>query len=374
MSDFDTSISVLIPDGEVIICPNVVNCLSRIENIKIFIISNKLECPIRYSRHIDSFQFLPKTEDELDWINNINNAVVKHDIDIIMPIFTDAIESVIKYKYAIRAKNKLNFFPTINDFKIADCKFLLSNHLLDINLPFPKSLLLDFNNLESLNDLCFPIIVKPLEGVGGGGGMNIFNDFLDLKQYFSTINYNIKYLAQEYISGYDIDCNVICKSGEILAFTIQKAFLNNDNSFGPAFGVEFVEERRLYDIVKKLMKSLLWSGVAHIDLRFDEKLNEFKVIEINPRFWGSTDASLLAGINFPELYCLASLDREFNTPKYKNIRFLNLKGLKKTLKRNPFFIFRFDFIIRNTSINFFIKDPLPTFFNLMSRTKFIFRS
>ena len=80
------------------------------------------------------------------------------------------------------------------------------------------------------------------------------------------------------------------------------------------------------EITKKLMKSLNWSGVANIDWRYDENNKVFKIIEINTRFWLSTDASSIAGVNFPYLYCLSSLGNEIKLQKTESISYLSLEG------------------------------------------------
>jgi predicted ATP-grasp superfamily ATP-dependent carboligase len=53
----------------------------------------------------------------------------------------------------------------------------------------------------------------------------------------------------------------------------------------------------LIEAIKKIMKSLDWSGVANIDCRYDEKEEIFKIIEINTRYWINVDASAIANVN-----------------------------------------------------------------------------
>ena len=80
------------------------------------------------------------------------------------------------------------------------------------------------------------------------------------------------------------------------------------------------------------MQTLNWSGVANVDVRFDYKTKQCMVLEINPRFWLSVEASEIAGVNFPYLYCLSSLNLDFEIPNYKHIKTLNLKGLSNKIK------------------------------------------
>ncbi|AXP79139.1 carbamoyl phosphate synthase-like protein [Mariniflexile rhizosphaerae] len=364
------AISVLIPDGDSHLLIYVVNSLSQVKDVEIYIMSNQRHIPMRYSRHIFHFSYYPKTNEELEWIKNINEESKKHKIDVIMAIYEKGIEALIKYKDKILFKDKLCLLPAYNNFKIAKNKWKLAEHLLTNNLPFPKSYLYNSNNLTTDETIKFPIIVKPTEGIGGGTDVNIFKDLAGLQEYFAINKLNDhEFIIQEYIEGYDIGCSVLCKSGSILAFTIQKATMNADNPFAPLLGVKFVYEEQLYEIIVKLIKSLNWSGVAHVDCRFDIKSNTFKIIEVNTRFWGSLDASLIAGVNFPYLYCLTGLNKQFELPKYKKVNYLNLKGLVKSIRNNVLFIFHFKFILNNTSFKYALNDPVPMVYKFVMRTK-----
>lgn len=88
------------------------------------------------------------------------------------------------------------------------------------------------------------------------------------------------------------------------------------NKFSPQLGYEFIEESNILKTISELMKSLNWSGVACVDIRFDNKEQIFKVIEINTRYWRSLMGSLAAGVNFPLHSICMHLDIEI--PKKEN--------------------------------------------------------
>ena len=362
MKSKDGQFSILIPDGESRMLIYIVNCLSLKKDVKIYVMSNQKYIASRYSRHVHNFSFYPKVDKKILWIKNINEELKKHNIDIIMPIYTDGIKTIIEYKKKIDSSCKLCFLPSFENFKIANNKGLFAKHLFNSYLPSPKSLLFEASKLSNLNSLNFPILIKPLESIGGGSGFYLFNSKTHIIKYLKTNKLKTKYLAQEYIKGYDIGCSVLCKSGNILTFTIQKATLNNDNPFAPLLGVEFLYDEKVYQIVSRLIKSLNWSGVAHIDMRYDEESREVKIIEINPRFWGSVEASLIAGINFPYLYCLASLDKNLKNSKYKHLEFLHLRGIVKSLKKDINLILDISFLLNNTPLKFALNDPIPIIF------------
>ena len=50
------------------------------------------------------------------------------------------------------------------------------------------------------------------------------------------------------------------------------------------------------------MSSLNWVGVAMVECKKDIRDNSYKLIEINPRFWGGLELAIKCGVNFPRQY------------------------------------------------------------------------
>jgi D-aspartate ligase len=365
-------ISVLIPDGEEAFLLDIVNCLSLAKNLKIFVMSAEKSSPMRYSRFIEKYTYYPKSTD-IDWIKNIDAEIEKHNIDLILPVYEIGFNRLLTNQNTLMCKDKLCSLPSLDNFNTARNKDLLYLHMKANNLPCPKSTNVKPNKLPNIDNLKMPIIAKPVDGFGGGLGIEIFRSLKDTNSFFNRNTFASHYLVQEFIEGYDIDCSVLCKDGKILVYTIQKGNLQGKNEFAPNIGVEFLNKNELYDVVEKLMKSLNWSGVAHIDMRYDINDGTYKVIEINTRFWLTIEASVLAGVNFPYLYCLSSLKKDFEIPKTNLSSFLTLKGLVKKIKTNPSFIFKFNYIFNNTSFKFFMRDPLPMVYKYISRTTVILK-
>jgi D-aspartate ligase len=365
--------SVLIPVGESNLLMFIVHCLSQIKGIKIYILSPKEFAEIKHSNKILNYTYYPKLNTETNWVYAINQELEKFNIDLVIPIDEFGIRTSVKFKNNISNPSKLAILPSLSSFDIANNKGLLWEHMTKNEIPCPKTYTKGKDGSFKDDLMEFPLIIKPLEGFGFGGGRGIkfFNDRESLN-YFLKSKVEYSYLIQNYIKGYDIDCSVLCKDGDILAYTIQKGDMMGKSEFAPSIGLHFLKEEKLYRIVEKLMKTLNWSGVAHIDMRYDVIDDVFKVIEINPRFWESTEASEIAGVNFPYLYCLASLNIGFDIPDYKEVKFLNILGLKKKIKNNKAFLFKFKFIKNNTPIKYYLKDPLPFFIMSYYKIKSLF--
>ena len=52
---------------------------------------------------------------------------------------------------------------------------------------------------------------------------------------------------------------------------------------------------------QKLMDHLGWHGPAQVEWIRDTRDGNYKLLEINPRFWGTLELSMDAGLNFAEL-------------------------------------------------------------------------
>ncbi|MDO5980420.1 ATP-grasp domain-containing protein [Flavivirga spongiicola] len=363
--------SVLIPDGESHLLRLVINCLAINNDIQIYVMTNKKISEMRFSRYVYKYIYVSKKHDEFQWINSINDIVKKYNIDLVVPIFEAGIQKMIENKKFLDCPKKICLLPSYESLTIAGDKGLLYKHLKKLKLPCTKSIIVQAgDSLPVLpSDFSFPMLVKPVKGFGGGMGINKFASEKELVAYFERSNFQYDHIVQSYIKGYDICCNVLCNQGSILAYTIQKDSFLKNGEFSPQISIDFVEEDELITTSKQLIKSLNWSGIANIDFRFNESDNSFKVLEINPRFWVNTEASVLAGVNFPNLLCLASLNRKVEIQKARLISCLNLKGLARQISINPMFAFRVKYIINNTPFKFAVKDPLPMIYKYALRIK-----
>jgi len=371
MKSITDKFSVLIPDGENYYLIAILDCLSHIQGIKIHIMSSIKYTAMRYSRYVHSYSYYPKTANDLEWISNVNRETEIHKVDLILPIYEDRIRTLIYHREHLTYTKKLVLLPSTESYEIASNKWLLVEHMKEFDIQFPKGFIAnpDAPGWQENMNLIFPIIAKPTEDSAGGDGIFKFENKDELREHFKNNTLKRELLIQEYIHGHDIDCSVLCKEGEVLAFTIQKGNLWSKKAFSAPIGLSMVYEPKLLKTIKRLMKSLNWSGIAHVDLRYDKKSKTFKVLEINPRYWATLHASLMAGINFPYLQYLTTLGRKYEIPDYEHIEYLNLKGLFQRIGNNKLFVLRWKYIWKSTPLMYTLKDPLPIVYKFIWRTK-----
>lgn len=320
-------INILIPDGERVLAKFVVNCLSSCKEVNIHVLSSDARASIKYSRFISSYTFTGKHELPEKRINFIKNQVEIRGIKVIMPVEIEDIQLLSEYFDEFKDLTTL-LVPPLSSFDKTLDKWEFYNFLKKYDLPTPLS----FDSMVSLAKvqkyINFPLLLKPKIGMGGFG-IKLVPNMNALRVEFEM---NKDYMIQEIIEGYDIDMSVLCINGKIMAYTIQKGYVFSSAKYSAALSVKFLYEEDVYRTVTLMMGHLKWSGYAHVDLRYDSKDGKFKILEINPRAWGSIEASKSVGINFPYLYILSCLGISYDKRNYSFDTCSGNKGLVRILK------------------------------------------
>jgi len=76
-------------------------------------------------------------------------------------------------------------------------------------------------------------------------------------------------------------------------------------------GVTVYSKISFNEQIKKMGENLLsklnWSGLAMVEFLFDKRVNDYKIIEVNPRLWGSIFLSEFANTKFIRNYINLSI-------------------------------------------------------------------
>ena len=347
------NLSILIPDGESPFALHVLACLARNRSLNVHLISTKAFPLTRFSRMKHSFYVLKQGESLLDGVAEVRK---KKHIDLCMPVDTDGIYYFAQHRESSSALVKLSMIESVQTFRTVWDKGSLADFLLNNQLPHPHTITSREQFEKEVLNLQFPVLIKP-RLAGGGSGIEKFADRTALlKKIGAEPLFFEHYIVQQYVQGQDIDCSVLCKDGKILAYTIQKGlYANSPGAFQAPTAIEFLHHPEVLQVTSQLMTRLGWNGVAHVDLRRQDTDGRIVVIEVNPRFWGSLEGSLQAGVNFAQLAIQAGLGETFPLPEYADIRYSSaFSAIKRKLQNKP----AVDFF-RETNLSYYFKDPLP---------------
>lgn len=353
--------SVLIPDGESGHAINVLRCLGQMKHVRVFVLSSDPKSIIRFSKYCYKFISYADEKCKEKRLNAIYDTVKKVKPDVILPVDINTISIVLSNKETLSKLASIVPLPCLDEFQIANDKGLLSEWLIRNQIPCPPTILFKVNDAgfdEAISSFLFPALLKPCTGFGGEG-IEFIEDQNALYNLIKERAISREFILQSFINGYDIDCSILCENGKILAYTIQKGFVYGNIRFRRAAGIDLFHDDKIYNIVREVVEKFNWTGIAHIDLRYDAQDDQVKLIEINPRYWATLMGSFCAGVNFPYLACLSGLKRDILNSEVKPVRYIQgraaLKSMTKMIlprKRKKLKI--------QYSFKFILKDPLPT--------------
>ena len=114
-------------------------------------------------------------------------------------------------------------------------------------------------------------------------------------------------LLQEKITGPGYGVGVVAKDGKVLASVAHRRIREYPLTGGPSTLCETVREPELEAAAAAMIAALGWSGAAMVEFKRDDR---FRLMEVNPRFWGSLPLATASGVNLPHLLCRSALGEE----------------------------------------------------------------
>ncbi len=266
------------------------------------------EKPLSYTKYtkILNIKYVENLWDEKIFLNELNEYYNNHKNEKILLVSSNETYGEYIAKNQKKLKKKFYFnYPNIKLQKSLVIKDLFYKTYADSCLDLPKTLYYDCKNDDKITEeLTFPIIVKPsnvikFKHINFNGKKKIYklNSLEELYQvikYFKKGKYDDILILQEYIPGDDshlFDAVVYCdknKNVKLVSFAqigLQEhspkmignaAVLINGYSQFP--GVEDQIEK-----IKKFMENIGYQGFAEFDMKYDERDNKYKVMEINAR-------------------------------------------------------------------------------------------
>lgn len=314
--------------------PNIMRCLADAD-IKCHVFGVGKCRDIQLSKYCGEYVECPeksfwKCQPEL--IEHIKRYYFERKIDCIIPGDYAATLFLSKIRDHLNHGIKTVVVADSGTLEMLNHKWKFSQFLKTHNIPQPQTFLAE--NLEQFKSIpvSMPCAVKSLEGGGRWTGGRIPGSYIkrNREEYLSTSQQGFPLLVQEFIPGVDVGLNVFAKQGRVMAWTMQE-FVGNDR-------LRFFQAPQLLELGERIVSAAHFQGLANIDLRLDQRDGKYKVIECNPRFWGSLRASKWNGTNFPVLALNAALGKDVSGQiKHKNIEYVfPSRVLAKLFKGNVF--------------------------------------
>jgi len=275
----------------------------------------------------------------------ISNNYRDHDI-IFLPIEEKTIILFYNFITNYGLKNFKASLPSFDSFKLSRNKDELNLFCENNMIPCPK--------LYSKVHYNFPLIIKPINGSGSEG-----IKFVKSNNGFNINEVNFEnYFIQELLdNSRDIIAGFyLCKDGDVLSFYNHTRIRTFPKKGGVSVYSKSGEDIGVKCAGEKIIKNLNWSGLIMIEFLKDNVSNEFKLIEINPRLWGSILLSEFNNSKFIKSYIELSLGNKLENYKIKQDVFIR-------------WVFPYDFLFFfDSPISFFIKKANTCYLNFTYST------
>lgn len=355
-------ISVLIPDGESDFALFVLHGFVGMSNVQLTVLSGDRWAPARFSRHCHRFLHRQAGTDPQERLEEIAQVVRDTGVDVLLPVETDWITFVGAMRQQLSKSLAVVPVPEPEAYRTVNNKWLLAQFMEEHQVPGPPTVLgtLADDFERQLRAIEFPVLIKPITA-WGGEGIRRFESVDELQAFLDEYGreaFKDRYIVQSFLPGYVIGLNVLCRNGEVLAYTMQRGTIPNPQKWAAAAAIRFIRQEGVLETAQKLLRALNWSGFGNLDMFYDTSDDQVKVLEFNARFWGSLRGSYVAGVNFPYLACLAALDVPFPVPEYRLAQYIHPRtafkeGIRKLVGKSEH-----DFSFSETGLKYLLNDPL----------------
>jgi len=217
-------------------------------------------------------------------------------LDVIIPNFDAELFNFIKLQDTLKKLGIHSFLPSLEQFE-ARQKWALPEFGLANNILVPKSKLI--NSLAEIHGLAFefgyPLVVK---GKFYDAAVAYSPD--QAMAHFNKISgkWGLPIIIQQYTPGTEVNLTGLGNGkGDLTgAVPMRKTYITDK---GKAWAGITLQDEKLMDIARKLVKSSKWRGGFELEMIRTEK-NDYYLIEINPRFPAWVYLAVGAGQNHPE--------------------------------------------------------------------------
>lgn len=246
-----------------------------------------------HTRHIRRVvPYADPAQDPEGFVRDVRAIVARERIDRVFPVNSREYRLLLPQRAAFRGA--LDHLPTVEQFRRLDNKSAFSALAKELELPMPRHY-----QLEDEPEV-FPLVYKPAESASARGVVYL----RDRSQLQALRDRQPKgdYVLQEYINGFGAGYSVMAVNGKIIAGCGHRRRAEWPVSGGSSMVRSFYRNAGMEAVAEKVMRHLGWTGVAMFEFKIEASGN-VRLIEVNPRWWGSLYQSVAAGVNLPLFAC-----------------------------------------------------------------------
>jgi predicted ATP-grasp superfamily ATP-dependent carboligase len=270
-----------------------------------------------------SFVYPSPVYSSFEFVDFIENMVRKGNCQMLLPMEDETLSLILDNHTEFSNWTYLPFVSA-EKFQFARDKARVLQLAETKGIPIPKTWYIQsMDQLDELIDnLPYPVVIKP-KNASGALGVSYIDRSKDLKQRYMDVHKQYPYpLIQECIpnegTGYGVSL-LFDERSNVKACFVHKRIREYPVTGGASTLRESIRYDAIRDMAVSLLKELGWFGVAMVEFKQDPRDGVVKLMEINPRFWGSLQLAIVSGVNFPYLLYKMSKGESFKPIEDYNI-------------------------------------------------------
>jgi predicted ATP-grasp superfamily ATP-dependent carboligase len=246
------------------------------------------------SRYSGDHVRYPPPECEHEFLGFVIDAAQERGLDVVLPIgdATNRVLSKHREQLTPHVAMPVADWPAM---EIASHKRRTVSFAEAIGIDVPRT----YRHKSEVD--AFPVVVKRSEGAGS---VRYVNDEHELELVDAA-----DAVIQEWIPGTGYGFFALFERSRERAVFMHRRLREYPVTGGASTAAESIDDPLLAELGLKLLRALGWHGVAMVEFKKDRRDGRYKLMEVNPKFWGSLDLSIAAGVDFPWLAAQMALGR-----------------------------------------------------------------
>ncbi len=232
---------------------------------------------------------------------------------IYIPVEEQTTDYVINYVEKHGEKNLKYLLPSAMLYKTFRNKKKLSDYCQCHGFPAPREF-----DVRDLPDVEYPVLLKPEIGSGSHGIYRLYGKE-DYNEEVRTAVVRKNYLIQELLpNGKEVrGAFFLCHEGKVVGAYTHKRIRTSPEEGGVTVLSSIDDNQELIKQGKELLEHVGWEGLVMLEYIYDDKSSQYKVIEANPRLWGSVMLSEYSGANLLSNYVRICLGQQILQQKLR---------------------------------------------------------
>lgn len=239
------------------------------------------------------------------FMDEMRALVQKHNFQMLLPMEDATLRLFARFRDEF---SKWTYLPVgpVEKIDFANRKDEVLTLAETLGIPVPKTWhITDLFQVAQVKDhLPYPVVIKPRTGSGALGvaypetpaQLTALYPLIHEQYPFPLIQEKIPATGAGYGASFLMD-----EKGAVRASFVHKRLREYPVTGGASTLRESVHRDDIREMARALLSAIGWFGVAMVEFKIDPRDGRPKLMEINPRFWGSLALPIAAGVNFPYL-------------------------------------------------------------------------